>query len=134
MSFVHGKGLVTSIGGNAMTAYSTSVEFERTADSHDVTTFGATAHAYQAGLTDGTATLEGIYDNTASTGPQAVLRPLVGAAAVALVYRPEGTGTGRPTSTVNVIVTSYKESSPVADMITFSADLQFTGAITDTTQ
>jgi hypothetical protein len=134
MAFVHGKGNVVSIDGKAMTAYATSVTFTRTADSHDVTTFGNNSKVYRVGLKDGTGKLEGIYDNTASTGPQAVLRPMIGAAGVDLIYRPEGTGTGKPTSTVSVLVTSYEESNPVADMITWKADLQFSGDIADTTQ
>ena len=134
MAFVHGKGNVVSIDGKAMTAYATSVTFTRTADSHDVTTFGNNSKVYRTGLKDGTGKVEGVYDNTASTGPQAVFRPLIGAAAVDLIYRPEGTGTGKPTSTVSVIVTQYEESTPVADMITWSADLQFSGDIADTSQ
>lgn len=133
MSFVHGKGNVVTIDGKAMTSYATSVTFTRTADSHDVTTFGKNSKVYKAGLKDGTASLEGVYDNTAVTGPQAVLRPMIGAAAVTLVYRPEGSGTGSPTSSVSVIVTSYEESVPVADMITWKAELQFSDDITDTT-
>ena len=133
MAFIHGKGATITIDGDALTAYANNITFPRSADSHDVTTFGATAKAYQAGLKDATVTVEGIYDDGA-TGPEAILRPLVGAAAVALVYRPEGAGTGKPESTVNVIVTSYEETAPVADMITWSCELQCTGAITDATQ
>jgi hypothetical protein len=61
-----------------------------------------------------------------------VLRPLIGAAAVELVYRPEGAGVGRPLSTVDVLVTSYEETAPVADMITFTAELQLSDDIADT--
>lgn len=134
MSFIHGKGAVVSIDGKAMSAYASSVTFTRTADSHDVTTFGKNSKVYQAGLKDGTASMEGIYDNTANLGPGAVLRALIGAAAVSLVYRPEGTATGKPSATVNVIVTTYEETTPVADMITWKADLQMSDDITDTTQ
>lgn len=134
MAFVHGRGTVVSIDGDALTAYSNSVAFARSADSHDVTTFGKSSKVYSPGLKDGTATIEGIYDSTGSTGPGAVLRPLVGAAAVALVYQPEGTGSGKPTATVDVLVTAYEETAPVADMITWSATLQLSDDIADTTQ
>lgn len=134
MAFVHGKGTVVSIDGKAMSAYANSVTFSREADTHDVTTFGRDAKVYAPGLTDGTASIEGTYDNTAVTGPSAVFGPLLGAAVVDMVYRPEGTATGRPTRTVSVLVTSYEESSPVADMVTWTAELQFSGAIVSTTQ
>jgi hypothetical protein len=134
MAFIHGKGAVVSIDGKAMSAYATSVKFSRTADNHDVTTFGKTAKVYQSGLTDGTASIDGVYDSTTVTGPGAVLRPMLGGAAVILIYRPEGTATGKPSASVNVIVTSYEETTPVADMITWTAALQFSDVITDTTQ
>jgi hypothetical protein len=65
MAFIHGKDTFVSINGVNLSAYSNKTEFKRTRDSHDVTTFGNNVHIYQGGLGDGTATLEGIYDNTA---------------------------------------------------------------------
>lgn len=132
MAFIHGRGTAVSIDGDDLSDYANSVEFERTADSHDVTTFGRNSKVYAAGLKDGTATIEGIYDSTAGTGPGAVLRPLVGGSAVELVYQPEGAGSGKPTATVDALVTTYSESAPVADMITWSAELQLSGDIADT--
>ncbi len=134
MAFVHGKGTVTTIDGDDLSVYSNTVTFTRTADTHDVTTFGKTAKVYAPGLTDSTATIEGFYDSTAMTGPGAILRPLVGAAAVPLAYRPEGTGASKPEAEVDVLVTSYEESAPVNDMITFTVELQGSDAIDDTAQ
>lgn len=134
MAFIHGKGTVITINGNAMSAYSNKVTFNRQADMHDVTTFGKNSHVYQAGLKDGSATIEGIYDNTGAVGPRAVFEPLVGAAAVTLIYRPEGTTTGRPNASVLVLVKSYKQEDSVDDMISWTADLQLSDDITDSTQ
>lgn len=130
MAFVHGKGTAVTIDGDDLSAYSTNVQFNRSADTHDVTTFGKTSKVYAAGLKDGTATLQGIYDATALVGPSAVLGPLVGGAAVELVYMPEGDTTGKPARTVDVLVTAFEETAPVADMVTFSATLQFSDDIT----
>jgi hypothetical protein len=132
MAFVHSSGVVTSIDGDDLSVYANNVSFTRTADTHDVTCFGKTSKVYAPGLKDGTATVEGIYDGTASTGPGAVLRPLVGAAAVELIYKPEGTGSGLPIATVDVLVTEYAEEAPVADMITWTAELQLSDGIADT--
>lgn len=134
MSFIHGKGVVHTIDGKSLTAYTNKITFKRESDVHDVTTFGKNSKVYFAGLKDGSAKMEGIYDNTATTGPGAVLRPMIGGVAVDLVFRPEGSAVGRPTSTVSVIVKSYEEDSSVKDMITFSADLQFSSDIVDSTQ
>ena len=134
MAFIHGKGTAVTIDGDDLSVYSNSVTFTRTADTHDVTTFGKNSKVFQSGLKDSTATLEGIYDSTTGTGPGAVLRPLVGGLAVALVYRPEGTGSSKPEAEVDVLVSSYEESAPVADMITFTAELQGSDDIDDTPQ
>ena len=133
MAFVHGKGSVVSLGGSDLSIYSNSVEWERSGDSHDVTTYGKNAHVKQGGLLDGSASISGIYDNTASVGPRAVINPKIGTV-VALVWRPEGTGAGKPMDTVNVLVTTYSESSPVADMITFSVELELSDDVTSAVQ
>jgi len=133
MGFVHGKGTAVSVDDNDMSAYSNNVTFTRTADSHDTTTFGKNSKVYRSGLKDSTATIEGIYDNTALVGPGAVFRPLIGGDPVELVYEPEGTGAGKPLATVDVIITSYEETSAVADMIMWTAEFQGSDDIADTT-
>lgn len=133
MPFVHGKDTYISLDGDDLSAYSNNVEFGRTADSHDITTFGKNSHVYQGGLGDGTSTIAGVYDSTALVGPRAVVTPLIGTT-VPMVHRPEGTGTGKPEDTVDVLITGYSETSPVADMVTFSIDVQFSGDVTTTAQ
>lgn len=132
MAFKHGKGTVVSIDGDSMTAFSNNIEFKRTADSHDVTTFGKNSHVYEGGLLDGTATVTGIYDD-GEASPEATISPLIGTV-VELVYQPEGVGSGKPTRTVDVLVMGYTETSPVADMITWTAELQMSDDVTNTTQ
>lgn len=133
MAFVHGKGTAYTIDGEDLSVYSNSVTFTRTADTHETTTFGKNSKVFAAGLKDGTASMEGIYDNTALVSPGAVLRPLVGGAAVPFVYMVEGDATGKATESVQVLVTSFEETSPVADMVTWSCELQFSDDITDGT-
>lgn len=122
MAFVHGKNAFVSLNASDLSTYSNNVVFGRVADSHDTTTFGKNAKTYQGGLTDGTCTISGIYDNGAA-GPRAIIEPLIGST-VELIYRPEGTGSGRPEDTVDVVVTSYEETAPVADMIAWTCELQ----------
>lgn len=133
MSFVHGKGSVSTLGGSDLSVYSNQVEWKRTADSHDVTTFGKNSHVKQGGLLDGTATISGIYDNTATVGPRPVINPKVGTV-VTMIWRPEGTGSGKPQESVSVLVTGYSESSPVADMVTWTCDVEHSDDVTSTTQ
>jgi hypothetical protein len=130
---VHGKNCVVSLDGDDLTIYTKKVEWEQEADSHDVTCFGKDSKVYGGGLKDGKASAEGVYDSTASTGPAAVIRPLLGTV-VELIYKPEGTAAGKPTHTVDVLVTGYKESTPVDDYITWTADLQLSDDVATTTQ
>ncbi len=134
MGFVHGKNTFVSVGGSDLSTFTNQTSYNRSADSHDVTTYGKNAKVYAAGLKDGTATITGTYDNGVA-GPRAILRPLLGATnTVTFIFRPEGTGAGKPQDSVAVFVTAYEETNPVADMISWSATLQFSDDVTTTTQ
>lgn len=134
MSFVHGKDTYISLDGDDLSAYTNTSSWEDNSDKHDVTTYGAERKAYAYGLGDGKLSFGGIYDNTAA-GPKAIIEGVKDAKAlVTLIRRPEGTGSGLPQESVSVLVEKYSESSPVADMVTWSCDLQMSGDITRTTQ
>lgn len=132
MAFVHGKDTFVSLNGSDLSTYSDKSDFGRKADKHDVTTFGADDHVYQGGLGDGSASISGTYDNTAS-GPRDVIEPLIGTN-VTFIRRPEGTGSGLPQDSVDVLVEEYTESSAVADYVKWSVTLQPSGAVTSTNQ
>lgn len=133
MTMIHGKVGAILVNAKDVSPFTNSIAWDTSADTSDVTTFGATGHTYFGGLTDGKVALKGLYDNTVSVGPRAAVQASLGAT-VAFVYKPEGTGTGKPQSTVQVVVNSYKESVPVADMITWEAELTISGAVTTITQ
>lgn len=137
MAKKHGKDTHVEIDGNDISTHTNNTAFNRAGDSHDVTTYKAdpadTAHIFQGGLTQGTCTISGIYDTDVTTGPRVIIEPLVGTV-VPFIYQPEGTGTGLPQDSVDVLVTAYNETSPVADMITWTAELQLTGEIDSTAQ
>ena len=133
MAFVHGRNTYISLAGYNLSTYTDASELDKEAEAHKVTTYGKTANVYAGGLLDGAAKMSGTYDNTASTGPRAVINPLVGTV-VQLIRRPEGTGSGLPQDKVNVLVKKYSESNPVADMIKWSVDLQCSDTIDSTAQ
>lgn len=132
MAFVHGKDTFLSLAGNDLSAFCNTSELSRKSDKHDVTTYGKDDHVYAGGLGDGTASIGGIYDNGA-TGPRDVIEPLIGTV-VTLIRRPEGTGSGLPQDSVSVLVEEYVETSPVADMVTWTVSLQLSDAVTSTNQ
>lgn len=132
MGFVHGKGTVVSIDAKDMTVYGTSCEYELKAESHEVTTFGQDNKVFSGGLKESSMKIEGNYDDTATTGPRAVLEDLVGTV-TEMIYKPEGSGSGKPTRTWDCLLTGYKETSKIDDMIKFSATFQGSGAVAITT-
>ncbi|HKX46587.1 MAG TPA: hypothetical protein VJP77_07780 [Planctomycetota bacterium] len=127
MAFIHGKDTYISLNAVDLSAFVNTSELSRSADSHDVTTYGKSDHVYRGGLGDGKATMAGIYDDGAA-GPRATIEPLIGTV-VELVRRPEGTGATKPEDTVDVLVMTYVETNPVADMVAWSCEMQLSDAV-----
>lgn len=135
MTNFHGKGTVVKLNGVDYSEFANTTDFKDSTEAHENTTYGRNRKTYKAGLGDGTISVGGFYDNTAVSGPRALFKPLKAAGdAVEFIYRPEGTGTGKAQSIVDVIITSFEESSPVGDMVTWTGELQMTGDLDETPQ
>lgn len=133
MAFVHGRLTVVKVATKDLSAFTKTSNIEQSGDVHDVTGYGATGHAKAGGLTDGKFSMSGTYDSTATTGPRAVLQPLL-ATSVSVTRQPEGTGTGKPQDVFTAVLSKYTETNPVDDMITWSADFDISGAVNSTAQ
>lgn len=135
---VHGKDSVFSVEDSAATTLRdlstnlTNVAFGRANDNHDNTAFGAEGHTFINGLTNGTITLTGWADTTASTGTLTVLDSLVGldATTVGWEYGPLGSATGAVKYTGECVLSSLDVSDPVADLVSFTCQLQISGNVT----
>src|ERR671918_188536 len=136
MAFVHGKGAVFKIDNapgvlQTLTSYVDSIDISHTVDTAESTTMGAEAKTYLSGQSDGTLSISGKYDSTTSTGPDVILQGLVGLeASSTFEVGPEGGATGKVKYSGECFLTSYVISSPVGDVVSFSADFQIPGAIT----
>lgn len=133
MAEVHSKLTYVSLGGSDLSQYLNDSDWTRSPESHKLTTYGQNNNVYKGGLGDGSTDLSGKYDDTAVTGPRAVIEPMVGTNET-LIYRPEGTGTGKPERSVDVLVGEYKETHSVADYVMWTVKLQHSGPVTTTTQ
>src|SRR5882724_4829259 len=122
MAFVHGKTTLLTVATKNISPYTKTSSFEKSADVHDTTGYGATDHTKSGGLGDGKFTCGGTYDNTASTGPRNALLALVGTT-VACVRNPEGVGTGKPNDAFSGVLSKYTETNPVDDMVTWAAEI-----------
>lgn len=137
---VHGKNLYFAVEDSAgstlrdLSADLNSVNVNRGNDVHDKTTYGQTGHRWAVGLTNGTVTIAGFYSVTALTGTQTVLASLLGTdIEVAWEYGPEGDASGKPKESGSAVLVSFDKSAPVADLVSFTATFNISGAVTDGT-
>jgi len=132
MPEAHGKETYVSLDGDDISTFTDTTTYNTGADEHDSTCYGAEGHEFTGGLKTGSITIGGKY-MTGATGPRAIIAPLVGTK-VPFVYRPEGTGSTLPEDTATVLVKAYNQSSPVADIVRWTAELTVSGVVTPSTQ
>lgn len=133
MAKQHGKDTVIKVGSADISQYCNASELTRSADSHDTTTYGNVAHRKDGGLLDGKFTCSGVYDTTLVSGPRAVLEPLLGQKA-SVTRRGEGTGAAKPQDLFSAVLTTYVETNPVADYISWSSEWELDGDVDSTPQ
>jgi hypothetical protein len=142
LAFKHGKGTVFKVddsGGTLrdISAFVTNVDFGRELDAPETTTFGDNDREFIVGLRGHNFSISGIWDNTATTGSDAVISSWFQGTPTAVTatfeYGPEGGAAGAIRYTGEAIPTSYSVSSPVDGVATFTADWIVTGAVTRNT-
>jgi len=141
MGFIHGKNSVFKIddvGGTLtdISGFCEEVSLSRDIETAEVTTFGNDDKAYITGLRDATVSVSGKFDAGSASAIDPVLAGILGSAStVSWAYRPNSASvsTANPEYQGEAIVTSYEVSGGVGDAVTFSAELQCTGAITRAT-
>ena len=132
MAFVHGKDSVFKLDNASgsltdISAFVNNVDFPETADVAETSVLGASNKTYIVGLKDATIGLSGFFDATAD----AIYGAVIGqSATLSFEYSPEGTASGKIKYTGECIMTNYALSSPVGDVVAYSADLQVSGAVT----
>ena len=134
MAFHHGKGSSFKIDNTAgtLTDISSNVntaELARSLELGETTNFGDNQKSYIVGLADGTISIGGQWDES-SGGVDAALAGGTEPASRTFEYGPEGSSSGDIKYSGECILTNYTISNPVGDVVTWSADLQITGAVT----
>jgi predicted secreted protein len=130
-TFVHGKSTDFALDDTSGTSRNlsntiTSVDFPETLDTAETTAFGSSAKSYIPGLTDATISISGIWDATVDGYIAGGAEP----ASRSFIFGPAGSTVSNVKYTGEAIVTSFSISNPVGDVVTYSLDLQVTGAIT----
>lgn len=152
MSFSHGKNAQFGLRDATntwrdMTSYVSEVTLPAKAGIAETTVFGKGAKTYIGGLLEGTMTVKGFFDPTATSGPDVVLssllgtQPTTGMTVVAQVtaqsnygqflLMPSGATTGIA-ALGDVVITDYQVSAPVSGVVAFNATFQLSGATTAT--
>ena len=136
-TFRHGKNAALKLDNAAGSLVDISnvlneISYPREVETGETTSFGNNAKTYIVGLSDSSISLSGTYDTTVDAHIVALIAALQNEtlASASYEYGPEGTTSGRVKYSGEAIVTSYEVSSPVADVVTFSLELQGTGAVT----
>lgn len=133
MAYSAGKNIVfkvTSVPGTLtdISAYLTNVTGPSVdGQTAETSTLGDTFKEYIRTQTDaGAISIEGIHDPTVGT----LLFAMSTAAAAAFELYPQGSASGAQKFSGNALVTSYESGGGIDDAVTFSAELQITGAPT----
>ena len=130
MATSHGKDAYFSVDTKNLTTFTTDISVSRDVEVAESTTMGAEAKTYMSGLSDAKISISGKWDNTATTGADAVLVGLTGGdTAVAFEFGPEGNGSGKVKHSGSCFLTSYEVTAPIGDVVAFSAEFQVTGAV-----
>jgi len=130
-TFVHGKSVdfaLDDTGGTSRNISDTlnSVDFPEVTETADTTAFGSSSRSFIVGLESASISISGLWDATVDGYIKGGTEP----ASRSFIYGPAGSTGGNIKYTGEAILTNYSISSPVGDVVTYSCDLQVTGAVT----
>lgn len=120
--------VVISYNGQTMTSFGTQIDgFERDTKMIDTTPFGAADATYVGSGVKRVkpVKISGFYDDTVTTGPDAVFNTLGTFATLILTY-----ASGK-TSTASAGVATYTRKPKVDDLTMYEVTLQVSGAVTE---
>lgn len=127
MAFAHGKSGYLMVNAVDWSGYLDNISSNLGQDMADSTTFGKTFKGVTPGLRDAKLSCTGKFDTTFDGLVNGII---VAGASVVCIYGPTGNTTGMVKWTLTAFVGSYDITTPVADMVTVSTDLQNDGSAT----
>jgi hypothetical protein len=127
-TFRHGKNTKVYFSASDLSVYFNSASVSNAIDMGETSTFGSGAKTYVAGLSDSKASLGGLWDGTALAVDD-ILSAALAVEDRVFTYMPEGGVLGRACYIGVVDAASYEVTSPVADVVSISAELQADGGL-----
>lgn len=136
MAQSHGKDIYFAVEDSAASTLRAitgvkSVSFKQSNELADATIIGDEGRKWKQGLTSGTITISGLWDDAASTGSETVLQSLVGIeVTTGFEYGPEGNVSTSHKKSGECVLADYETNSDVGDMVLFTATLNIHGDVT----
>jgi hypothetical protein len=127
-TFRHGKRTAVLLNGTDMSPFLNEATTTQEIETAETTTFGDSDKTYISGLGDGTVSTSGLFDSTAGASND-ILSGAIGQEDNTFTVLPAGATTGAPSIIANGQLTSYEISSPVADVVSISAEVQADGGL-----
>ena len=123
-TFAHGKNVNVFVNEYDFSTYFNDVSATSTVETAEVSAFGSSAKEYIVGLLDGTVSLSGMFDGTA-TGTDVVFSAVLGSTTKQnVIVAPSGHSNGASAIVLEADDTSYEVSGAVADVVQTSAEFQ----------
>jgi hypothetical protein len=123
-TFAHGKNVNVFVNQYDFSTYFNDVSATSTVETAEVSAFGSNAKEYIVGLLDGTVSLSGMFDGTA-TGTDTVFSSVLGSTTKQnVIVAPSGHSNGATAIVLEADDTSYEVSGAVADVVQTSAEFQ----------
>lgn len=133
MSKVLGKNAILQLAGTDISTWCNSADFQRVVDLLDSHTFVDTAKEVAPGLVDATLSVSGLYDDLATLIDAYMNTNFTDTDGFTVNLYPVGTASGKAYYTGQAFMRSESIGINVAELETFSFDLQFSGGVTRTT-
>ncbi len=137
MSKVHGKDSYFSLKDSANITlrsigdYCDNIELSRDVDMGETTTIGLEDKTYLSGLAGATMSLGGKWDDAVTVGVDVVLSGNLGNdIPVDFEYGPAGNAVGKVKYSGVCYVEKYQVSSPLENIVKFTATLRISGIVT----
>lgn len=115
-----------------ITPFLTSVQFVINGETIEGTSFGDDWREFSRGLAGAEIEIEGRWDDTATTGPDAVLAALPADkdGTVGFEFGPKGNAVSSPKFSGECWCTNYTQSAELEDVVAFSASFTVSGVVT----
>ena len=119
MAFKHGKNSKVLVNQYDLSAYFSDGQVQGSAETNEISAFGASAKSYLVGQNDSTLSLSGFWDGAVGAVDE-ILTSALQTASEVITFAPEGLAAGSRVYAMDSLATSYQTSSAISDVVKVS--------------